>query len=420
MLRRMSDRPDLSYMQTELQSRLGLDAISTQVERRYEVDGLAPGFVATPGTQAEVAAVLALASEHGAAVVSWGGGSRMALGMPPQRYDLALDLSRVNALVEYEPADLTITVEAGMRLSELQRLLGERGQWLPIDPVDTDKSTVGGALATNVSGPARHSRGTLRDLLIGISFVTAEGQLVKAGGRVVKNVAGYDMGKLQIGALGTLGVITQASFKVSPLPEVTRTLTATGPLDSMLELARNVAQARLPLLGAVLSHAASEPQWTLELRFSAGQAAVDRSIRETLAGAPGARPHEEQRPDEAWEGLALLRPAMVIARCSVVPSSVSEVIEAVTSAGGAVVSYPTVATIYGAWDGEMSADTLTELRRRCQSRGGALVLEKAPLALKQAGDVWGPPREDFGLMQRLKQELDPHRVLNPGRYLGGI
>ncbi len=210
----MPDLPDLSKLTAALPS----SVLSFDGGEMYAVDGMTPSVVVKPTSQAEVAAAMGAANAAGAAVVPFGGGTQQGLGMPPERYDVALDLRQIESVVEYEAADLTITVEAGMRLSALQRLLAEKGQWLPLDPPVSDEATIGGVLATNASGPARFSRGTGRDLVIGMTVATAQGEIVKSGGRVVKNVAGYDLAKLHIGALGTTGVILQVSLKVSPLP----------------------------------------------------------------------------------------------------------------------------------------------------------------------------------------------------------
>ena len=277
----MSDAPGLVGLSETLRSTLPPEALSFSPEVTYAVDGLSPRIVVMPATPHEVAAVLETANASGAAVLPRGGGTQTALGMPPQRYDVALDLKRLNGVVEYEPADLTVTVEAGMRLSELQKLLGEKGQWLPLDPPLPDEATIGGVLATNVSGPARLRYGSSRDLVIGMTVALASGEVVKSGGRVVKNVAGYDLAKLHIGALGTLGVIVQAVFKVAPLPVQDVAVMVPGDLEALGRLADALIDARLALLGLVLSKGAGETRWTLAARFAGGAAAVQRSQGET-------------------------------------------------------------------------------------------------------------------------------------------
>jgi glycolate oxidase FAD binding subunit len=388
---------------------------------QFAVEGVQPALVVTATSAHDVASTLAIAREQGAAVVAWGGGSQMAYGMPPQRHDIALDMRKLNAVIEYEPADLTVTVEAGMRLADLQRLLAEQGQWLPLDPPLAGEATIGGVLATNASGPARHACGTLRDLLIGIRVATPEGELVKAGGRVVKNVAGYDLGKLHIGALGTLGVIVQAGFKIAPLPERITILAATGKLEAVSELALRLDEARLATQALVLTGAASSPDWTLLARFAGGAAAVERSKRDfaLLTSTAGASMSEEAANALWTESLAGLR-ALIVARAGVLPTQGAEIAQAFAAAGASVLSYPIAGIVYASWPASVAPRALESLRQRCVDAGGALVLEQAPLDLKRSLDVWGQPRGDFSLMQRLKQEMDPQRVLSPGRYLGGI
>ena len=387
----------------------------------FSINGMEPTLVVAPGSQEESAAILGLANEAGAAVVPWGGGTQQGLGLPPERYDLALDLSRLDRLVEYEPADLTVTVEAGMALAKLQEILGARGQWLPLDPMLPRKATIGGVLATNASGPARTSFGAARDLLIGVRFALPDGDLVKAGGRVVKNVAGYDLGKLQIGALGTLGVITQASFKLAPLPPVTRHLAVRRDLHDLMSIAGGLAALRLPVTGLVLGNGREAGGWRLDVRFAGGRAAVERSEREFEALArDGALEMAEPNPG-AWCRAADESVATVSVRCSVLPSQVASLCAALASAGAEVSAYPLAGVVHAAWSGPgPSAETLQALRRACVTSGGSLVIDQAPLALRREAGVWGEARGDFELMRALKAQFDPKGILNPGRFLGGI
>ena len=184
----------------------------------YNVDGRAPWAVIIPGDINQLAAVLALAHREKLAVVPWGGGTTMAMGHPPERLDLVLSLARLDRVLEHEPADLTACVQAGITMAALQAQLGSRRQWWPVDPPLAATATVGGVLASNASGPKRLLYGTARDLLIGITVVHADGAISKAGGKVTKNVTGYDMMKLYIGSLGTLAVIAEATLKLRPIP----------------------------------------------------------------------------------------------------------------------------------------------------------------------------------------------------------
>jgi glycolate oxidase FAD binding subunit len=389
----------------------------------YEVDGLAPRLAVKPGSAAEVARALKAADAAGAAVIPRGGGTQMALGMPPDRYDLALDLRGIDQVLEYEPADLTVTVEAGMTLAALQAHLAARGQWLPLDP-PAPEATIGGILATNASGAARIAFGTARDLVIGMSVAMADGQVVKFGGRVVKNVAGYDMSKMHIGALGTLGVILQASLKVAPLPRASRTLAVASPhIDTLVRLALAMRDASLPATGIALIDPAGAAEARLLLRFAGSPAAVERSRAETerLALAEGLA--SEQAPDGFWREAGELRapsgPAVV--RVSDRPSRSAEVIQRLAALGADVLSYPTAGVTFSRFItlGMPSLEALGRLRADVEADGGALVVESAPVATKEALGVWGSIRSD-GLSRELKRVMDPRSTLNPGRLLRGL
>jgi glycolate oxidase FAD binding subunit len=306
-----------------------------------------------------------------------------------------------------------------MRLSELQRLLGAQGQWLPLDPSLPDEATIGGILATNASGPARIRYGSARDLVIGMTVALANGDLVKSGGRVVKNVAGYDMAKLHIGALGTLGVITQASFKVAPLPVDEAFIAIEGPVEQLVVLATEIIEARLPLLGLVLTSQASTTEWTLAARTGGGEAAVERSQHEIGRLAASVQLSDAQITASVWR-LATQLPGDSIARITVSSTQLPIVVSEIQAAGARVCALPRIGVATAAWTTAPDVETLATLRARCESAGGALVLERAPLDLKRAAGVWGATRADFALMQRLKQQFDPSHVLNPGRFAGGI
>jgi glycolate oxidase FAD binding subunit len=185
----------------------------------YVVEGRTPEAAVFPGSLEEVAAVVAVAARARWPLTPWGGGTAVSVGMPAARAGLVLGLGRMSRVLEHEPGDLTATVEAGLTMDALQAALRRREQWLSLDPTDADRATIGGVLATSASGPRRHLYGTARDLLIGVTVVTADGAVVKGGGKVVKNVAGYDLPKLFIGSYGTLGIIVEATVKLRPLPD---------------------------------------------------------------------------------------------------------------------------------------------------------------------------------------------------------
>src|SRR6266702_3703543 len=203
--------------------------------RNYTVDGLLPRLVVTPTAVEEVAHIVALTAQHGLSLLPRGGGSRMSVGGLPERIDVLLETNKLTQLLEHEAPDLTCHVQAGLTLAALQAQLATKGQRLALDPADAQQATIGGLLASNASGPKRLRYGTARDLVIGLHVVQATGEIARSGGNVVKNVAGYDLNKLYIGSLGTLGIIVKANFKLQPLPANERTLllTFTKAADAM-------------------------------------------------------------------------------------------------------------------------------------------------------------------------------------------
>jgi glycolate oxidase FAD binding subunit len=249
------------------------------------------------------------------------------------------------------------------------------------------------------------------------------GDLVKSGGRVVKNVAGYDLAKLHIGALGSLGVIVQVSFKVSPLPSQALSLSGTSPnLASLLATALHARNRGLAVNGLAISRNAGTSAWTLFVRCAGGEAAVDRSRREVESFALTKGIAMQAAEASAWPTLPAFAPDHAIrVRASVLPNDVASMLEALVREDASIVAYPTAGVVYGSWPaGGTTSAKLTGLRKRAESAHGALVLESAPADLKATTDTWGQSGPSYGLMQRLKTAFDPNNVLNPGRYLGGI
>jgi glycolate oxidase FAD binding subunit len=419
----------------------------------FAVDGLVPGTVALPETVEEAAAVLAAAYDQEAAVIPWGNGTYIRLGNTPAAYDLALSLARLNRITEYEQDDLEVAVEAGVRLRDLQQHLSEHGQLLPIDPSGSGDETVGGILATNAGGPLRYAHGSPRDLVMGMKVLHADGRLTKTGGRVVKNVAGYDMAKLYVGSLGSLAVIVEATLRVVPLPMARETLVAFCPTfrdATDLALAADGLGLSLRALevldggsaGALLRPAGVEapPDGAALVTAVAGSpAAVERSLRdlEALCRDRGAGPAKRLADGaDFWRALAeRLRPGRneLLARASLLPTQVgpvSERLQAVASGTNLaleVISHACVGVVYSRWRAEGEADLMKqgatvarELTRATGELGGTFVVESCPPELKKDIDVWGEPREDFPLMRRVKEQWDPRGILNPGRFVGRL
>lgn len=413
----------------------------------YVVEGRTPDAVAIPGTKEEVAAVLVAAGEAGLPVTPWGGGTRMAVGSSPNRIGLVLALTRLNRILEHEPADLTVTVEAGLPFETLQTELGKRGQWLSLDAGASERSTVGGMLASDASGPRRHLYGTARDLVIGLTVVMADGSLVRGGGKVVKNVAGYDLPKLYIGSFGTLGVLVEATMKLRPRVDVDRLVVArfdrlkaasaaarammgSDLIPSALELADGEALRRLGLGGGAallvgLDGIAEQVDWEVaELRRLLGP----NGLGETAVLDGVAR-------DEAWRGLAGLgRPGhdrvAAVMKWAVLPSQIADLMEAgaaVAQRNGLVAAFTAhagvgiiTAVLAGGTNPNTVVSTLTEWRALVNRVEGHAMIEWAPLAVKERVAVWDSAGPTLRLMKGIKERLDPRGILNPGRFVGGL
>ncbi len=397
----------------------------------FAVDGLKARYVVTPADVGGFADSLAAANNADASVVPRGGGRQMALGNVPRRYDVALRTAALNSVLEYEPADMTATVEAGISMGDLASALAEHGQFLPFDaPSD---ASLGGVLAAAVSGPSRHAYGLPRDWLLGCRIALADGTLVRAGGRVVKNVAGYDLPRLIVGSLGTLGVIVEATVKVTPLPAVEETLlalqaSASAAIDAASEAgSRGLALTAVAVLdGGAASRcgaAVDESGWRAAYRVAGGVAAVARTKDElgTLAGGEDAAVLASQQATAFWS--SMLEPLGDIElTITVPPAALRGLVDLLPEGRAGVVAYPTGGKLrvgLDSADAEETASSVRALREAALRAGGSLVVNAAPPGVKQAVAVWGDIAA-LAIMRRMKQEFDPRSTLNPGRFVGGI
>ena len=399
-----------------------------------ETDGLRPERVVIPQDGEEIARLLKQASDEERAVAPVGGATMLELGGPLSRTDLALSTRNLNRIVDYQPANLTVRAEAGISLAALNQALAEQGQFLPLDPYSPMRATLGGILATNASGPLRVRYGSARDLLIGIQVALADGQIVHGGGQVVKNVAGYDLPKLFIGSLGTLGVILEATFKVAPLPTTTATLLA--GFDRMEQAA--VAAQRIlhsPLLPSgldILSPAASAfldlgDSYVLAIRFGGIGSTVRRELQdaETWSRENGAVALERMEDDEhLWGRIRDFSfESRVVVKIGTLPTQVAEIEQlAANVAKENSIQYASITHAIGIslvsfqTGGIEAENAITALRRQVIERRGHLTIARAPRGLRERINVWGPPQSDWRIMKQLKQELDPRGILNPGRF----
>lgn len=422
---------------------------------QFVLNGLRAQDVRTPASAEEATADLAQAASESRTVVPWGGGTHQRLGAPPQGDFTALSTAKLNKLLEHSPADLTATVEAGMTLGNLQQVLATNGQMVALDAPLSHRATIGGILATADSGPRRLGYGQARDQVIGIKVAHTDGRVTKAGGKVVKNVSGYDMMKLYVGSLGTLGVIVEATFRLYPLPATTRTVLAPcGSFEDAMNLCHAVRRARLqPLALDVLSQRTQQAvrdaqterpaPWLVAAEFGGGAALVTRQVTEvnilaegvsttisTVEGQTSLSFWQQVRdfgcePGHAW---LTLQAAVLPGRLPLAETALKQQITEAGAPPPALIARAGSGLLYAFWsppDVATSApetwlNAVQQLRRECVVLGGSLVIESCPDSLWSTLDPWGEPPVTLPIMRRLKELFDPSGVLNPGRYVGGL
>ena len=416
---------------------------------RYAVDGIGPQAVVLPASVHEIQEVLGYAADSGLSVIPAGSGTKLGVGNPPERVDLILSTSRLDQVLEYEPADLTVTVEAGIRLAVLQAKLAEHGQYFSLDPPYADRCTIGGITATNASGPSRFRFGSARDLVLGMRVVQSSGTVVKSGGKVVKNVAGYDLNKLYLGSFGTLGVITEVSLKLQPLPETERNILLTfADIGEAVNVASDISGSQLlPTFFNLFVNGApltEMPEPCLLIGLDGHPETVEWQIDsvKTIAqqnGAISVGVYEGQRQRELQASICAFpeggsSTSIVICRANLRMTDVGDFVNTVLQVNDpaswrvratGLMGNGVVYIIFSDFpDGEVPvqhvADTIVNLRDAAANVGGNLIVESAPTALKRQIDVWGPIGRSFELMKAIKTKLDPIGLLNVGRFVGRI
>ncbi len=384
------------------------------------IDGVSPQVVARPDSTAETSTLLHACHERDLAVTVRGAGTKSSWGAPPTRVDVVVETSAMDRLVEHAHGDLIATAGAGMPLADLNAALAERDQQLLVDdPVGG--GTLGGLLAANVSGARRMVPGALRDLLIGVTMVRADGTVAKSGGKVVKNVAGYDLGKLLVGSYGTLAVITEVTFRLHPVPPAARWTQAPVPADRLAETLAAVLHSQLvPAAVEVDRAAGGTADTTVGVLVTGTEGGVESRAAALSEMLPGARISE----DLGWTGrfpwLDGNGTSAVAVKMTSRLSGVPELVARASGAGVHVRGSAGVGVLYGALPaGQGAPATVETLRATCAALGGSLVVLDAPAATKVRLDVWGPVT-GLDLMRRVKHEFDPTGVLSPGRFVGGI
>jgi glycolate oxidase FAD binding subunit len=391
-----------------------------------------PRSLVIPRSQAELAAILRYAQTQNWRVLPYGAGSKQHWGGLVDAPDLVVSTANLNQLIDHAVGDLTVTVEAGYPFAQLQALLGQAGQFWAVDPSYGDRSTVGGIIATGDTGSLRHRYNSVRDMVLGISFVRADGELVKAGGRVVKNVAGYDLMKLLTGSYGTLGIITQVTLRVYPLPQTSETILLTGEGSA-------IAQAQQALLSSALTPSAMDilspslvealglkPELGLMVQFQSVSESVELQMaRSQELGATlglSRRVYAGVAERDLWQrSTSLMHPdpqsSKILCKIGIKPT------QAIAAMQQMAQTLPTAQVKIHAGSG--LGQLLVEGARSTQilevrSRLGFLSLLQAPNGFKQQLDVWGYSGNALALMQQVKRQFDPAALLSPHRFVGGI
>ncbi len=442
---------------TNLEALIGAAYVEAAADQlhRYAIDDGQPSVVVRPETVEQAAEVVAWAGRERLAVVPWGQGTQMHVGAPPQRYDIALMLSGLNRVLEYDAANLTLIAEAGTPLCDVYRCTVPERQFLPLGHLGTQAS-LGGLLVTNTSGFKRARYGGMRDLALGVRVALPDGSLVQFGGRVVKNVAGYDMNKLYVGSYGAFGVVLTTSYRLSALPEDDRGLVAVFPALAQATEAAAAVQASLlhPAAVMLLDHQAAQAmglttavspgQVVLLLNFDGLHEAVERELQESEQACQRSGMTEaEQLSGEAllgvWEQLEQWQATpgaddrgQLRLRIGVLPSQIASAVAMLDTspAFGLPGSFWYADYVHGQVlacvyvdpleTAERVALWLAELRKRAREGHGYCQVTAAPVGLRQQLDLWGETPGTGTLYQRYKHQFDPHAVLNPGRYVASL
>ena len=398
-----------------------------------------PSCIVYPSISEELARVMMHAHSQHWGVLPCGCGSKLGWGGLAKDVDLVVSTQCLNRVIEHAVGDLTVTVEAGVKFADLQDLLLKSGQFLPLEPAYPQDATIGGIIATADSGSLRQRYGGVRDMLLGISFVRSDGQIAKAGGRVVKNVAGYDLMKLFTGSYGTLGILTEATFRVYPVPEAAGTAVLIGGAEA-------IASATQTLLASALTPTAIDLISTkLVTQLGIGQGlglivrfqSVAQSVKEqcsrllevgqtlSLQGTLYTDVEEaslwQSLPEQIWK--ASQQPA-ITCKIGVLPNTAVTTLtqlDALTSSTGLGLIHA------GSGLGLLRLDPATvtpqvimKMREYCQAQNGFLTVLEAPISLKQQLDVWGYSGNGLNIMRLIKQQFDPKNILSPQRFVGGI
>jgi glycolate oxidase FAD binding subunit len=411
----------------------------------YPVDAATPAHVVRPSSIAELSEIVRSAHAENLAMIPWGGGTQMGLGNIPERYDVGVDLTAIDDVLRYDPDDMTMSVQTGCRLQDLNQMLGENRQVLPVDAASPARATIGGITAVGASGPRRLGYGPLRDLIIGMSVMSTDGTVTKAGGQVVKNVTGFDMMRMHHGALGSLGIIVSINFKVIPKPQSERTVIASfDSLEQADQAAKEIVQSQLGVTAVVVLNPAAtgdvsgsaDGRWTISVRCEAPPSAVVRQA-ERVVEYIGEQVRDVRVEDSTEQSEALwIRLCQAIDQRAESQDIVFRIGQAASKLGptaeslgesfssfenarltldyGSGLAYVRIARSAAA------PSINSEFLDAFAGCGDHLTLMTAPVEVKQQVDVFGGAKAGFSMIEALKSTFDPERVLNPGRYIGRL
>ncbi|BAZ28568.1 FAD linked oxidase domain-containing protein [Cylindrospermum sp. NIES-4074] len=388
-----------------------------------------PSCIVYPRTQEQLAAVITEANRNNWRVLGCGSGSKISWGGLAKGVDIVVSCTYINQLIEHAVGDLTVTVEAGMKFSQLQAILAKSRQFLALDPTKPDLATIGGIVATADTGSLRQRYGSVRDQLLGITFVRADGQIAKAGGRVVKNVAGYDLMKLFTGSYGTLGIISQVTFRVYPLPEASGTVVLTGSAEAITQAASTLRGSALtPTQADLLS-----TKLVANLGLGKGLGLVTRfqSISESVKeqsnrllevgqklGLDGAI-YADGNEASLWQRLqqqmhTSATESTISCKIGVLPTAAVEILTQVE------LGLIHMSSGLGLLRFQGQEEQVLKVRSLCENHSGFLTILEAPVIVKQKLDVWGYTGNALSVMRRIKEQFDGKNILSSGRFVGGI
>jgi glycolate oxidase FAD binding subunit len=456
---------DFTQISDGLARIIGQEPIKTKpdVIAQYAVDNATPKAVIFPKNTQQVSEVVTYANRKNLAIVPWGSGSKMAMGNPAKRLDMVVCTSRMNHMTDVDTENLTITLEAGVKFRDIQARLAtqeNRGCFLPIDAPFTNRATIGGIVASNSSGPRRLLYGLPRDIVLGVRFVAPNGEIVGTGGKTVKNVSGYDISKLMIGSLGTLGILCEMTLRLLPLPERMETLLVSyGSLSDASAFVKRVFETQLlPAAVEVMNSSAfinlkmgSAPDfgsggYVVAVALEAFEEAVKRMRAEMLdmARATAAKGHASIQEDQhrrfwlavgdLFSRLAGRFSGLITVQLNYPISQWKEIIEfadntlstshiehaflARAGSGLCLINFLIDQANTAAMD--KGVEAIGTLLGRCRKAGGNLVVQRAPTELKQDLPMWGERPSDFVVMKRISEQLDPAGIMSPGRFVGGL